>query len=239
MRVNGERLIAQKGDVLILRPFAIRSVNRLENCDVRLNTAVCNVRALCRNDASGRLKSFLPLLNGKNSAPYVISKTDNCYNDVINYVHSLTLSEHTCNTQADVVYNLCVLFECIFAVGRKNNDGSKKDERTAYTVKLALEYIRNKYADAVTIEQIAEHCGYSEFYTMKLFKQFTGYSCVDYVNNYRLYVIGRALRETTEDVAAIAQNTGYNNVSYFNRQFKRLYGQTPKEFRKQWTAPPK
>lgn len=237
LRIDGERLVAEEGDVIFLRPFAIHSVNRLQDCDVQLDAVVINVRALCRNDASGTLKSFLPLLNGRGSAPCIVRKEDVFYNGVMVSVDALlSCGEMSEDTHADLIKNLRALFNCVFVGGRENTEVAAKDERLTYTVKLALEYIRNQYTSAVCVQQIAEHCGYSEFYTMKLFKQFTGYSCVDYVNNYRLSVIGRQLRETTEDVATVAKKAGYNNVSYFNRQFKKLYGQTPKEFRKQWTS---
>lgn len=240
LRADGERVIAEEGDVIFLRPFAIHSVNRLENCDVRLDAVVLNVRALCRNDTSGALKSFLPVLNEQNSAPCVVRKEDGFYNGVRLSVDALLACGHgRADTQTDLIKNLRALFNCVFVGERQNADGAEKNERRAYTMKLALEYVRNEYTDTVVVQKLAEHVGYSEFYTMKLFKQFTGYSCVDYVNNYRLSVIGQQLRKTSEDVAIVAKKAGYNNVSYFNRQFKKLYGQTPKEFRKQWTSPPK
>ena len=40
---------------------------------------------------------------------------------------------------------------------------------------------------------------------------------------------------TDDEVASIAYQVGFNNVSYFNRQFKKQYNTTPKEFRKRWT----
>ena len=74
---------------------------------------------------------------------------------------------------------------------------------------------------------LTEISGYSEFYLMKLFKQYTGISCIDYVNGYRIKEASRLLTETKTDANEIARAVGYANISYFNRQFKRLTGVTP------------
>ena len=55
---------------------------------------------------------------------------------------------------------------------------------------------------------------------------------VRYLNDYRLGMAGQMLKENTDSILEIAQNAGFENLSYFNRMFKRKYGVTPGQYRK-------
>ena len=59
-------------------------------------------------------------------------------------------------------------------------------------------------------------------------------TCVEYLNQYRLEIAAGELAESGESVTEIALNAGFNNLSYFNRVFKRSFGMTPREYRKQF-----
>ena len=63
------------------------------------------------------------------------------------------------------------------------------------------------------------------------FKTYTGYSCIDYANNYRLWKSEQLLAETNCAVGKIAREVGFDNASYFNRKFLDLYGVTPSNYR--------
>ena len=65
---------------------------------------------------------------------------------------------------------------------------------------------------------------------MKFFKETMGMSFVQYLNDYRLEVAAKLLTTTSDDIINIAINTGFDNLSYFNRCFKKKYGITPGKY---------
>lgn len=233
--VDGKKYEASEGDIIILRPFVMHSINRLGDNDMSIDAIVFNLRLLETGEGDVcTLKYFAPLLNEKHSVPCIVRPTDNWYHPFDKSMTSiLTCDERAEGAEPDIKANLYWMFYHIYNNRLLNVSPNVADDKHSYTVRLALEYIRAEYMNEITIEKVANHCGYSEFYLMKLFKQYTGTSCVDYANNYRLTVAGRQLRDTDDDIATIAYRVGFNNVSYFNRQFKKQYGMTPREFRTQ------
>ena len=67
---------------------------------------------------------------------------------------------------------------------------------------------------------------------MRWFKKMTGDSFASYVNDRRLANAAEALRRTDDKILYVSQDVGFTNLSNFNRQFKKRYGITPKEYRK-------
>lgn len=98
-------------------------------------------------------------------------------------------------------------------------------------VKKILTFIADHFSENITIEQVAEHCCYSKSYFMKFFKENMGVSFVAYLNDYRLELASKMLTDTSDNIVDIAFNTGFDNLSYFTRCFKRKYGLTPGKYR--------
>ena len=72
---------------------------------------------------------------------------------------------------------------------------------------------------------------YSESHFMKYFKQYAGMSFIQYLNDYRLTRAGEFLQNTEESVTQIALKCGFENLSYFNRLFRRKFGVTRGRYR--------
>ncbi len=66
----------------------------------------------------------------------------------------------------------------------------------------------------------------------RFFRRHTGKTYTEYVNEFRIRCVCQALLESDSDVSEIAQNMGFNNISYFNQIFKRIKGRTPLEYRR-------
>ena len=86
--------------------------------------------------------------------------------------------------------------------------------------------------EKLTIEDMANVSGFSSSHFMKYFKNNMGQSFIDYLNDYRLTMASRMLLASTDAVLMVAQEAGFDNMSYFNRIFKRKFGLTPREYRK-------
>ena len=77
----------------------------------------------------------------------------------------------------------------------------------------------------------------SENHFMRFFKQTLGVSFVTYLRNYRLTKAEEMLYTTDASILDIAQDSGFQNVSYFIREFRNKYGETPLKYRRQKSAP--
>lgn len=106
---------------------------------------------------------------------------------------------------------------------------SQTDSRRILKVQ---QYIGQHYREDISLEELAKLVGMTRTSFSRFFKLRTGRHVSDYIIEVRLGHATRALVDSTTSVAEICYDCGFNNVSYFNRIFKKKKGCSPKEFRK-------
>ena len=84
----------------------------------------------------------------------------------------------------------------------------------------------------MTVKEIADRVEFSESHFMRYFKENMGSSFVDYLREYRLTMAARLLVASDATILSIAEEVGFDNLSYFNRAFKKHYGVTPSQYRR-------
>ena len=99
-------------------------------------------------------------------------------------------------------------------------------------LKPALDWVRLSYAMDTPVQYVADLCGFSTSYFMKLFKDLMGMGFTAYLNNYRLGLAAYQLAVEDLNVIEVALNCGFHNHSYFTRAFVKKYGMTPLKYRK-------
>lgn len=116
---------------------------------------------------------------------------------------------------------------------------AKKD--TAMAEQPNIHVLLNRVCDfidahcekSITLEQVSRMCGLgSTAFTMK-FKNHTGCTFLEYRNEMRIRRAKRLLADTDDKIIAIAHQTGFEDVSHFNRTFKQHTQLTPRAFREQ------
>ena len=93
-------------------------------------------------------------------------------------------------------------------------------------------YILSNIEFDINTSRIANIFHYNEVYLGRLFKKQVGIGINDYINLQRIEIAKKRLATTREKVIDISSGVGFNNVTYFNRVFKKHTGMTPKEYRK-------
>ena len=84
----------------------------------------------------------------------------------------------------------------------------------------------------MSVAEVAEQVEFSESHFMRYFKENMNTSFVDYLREYRLTMAARLLVASDATILSIAEEVGFDNLSYFNRAFKKHYGVTPSQYRR-------
>ena len=128
------------------------------------------------------------------------------------------------------------LYECYYGLSR-NREAATLDApasrfvRKAEQLKPALEYIETHYGQPISLEALARLTGMSPKYFCRFFRTIVHRSPIDYVNYYRVECATHFLAASDMTVAEIAQRCGYNDSSFFIKQFRKYKGTTPSRYR--------
>lgn len=134
-----------------------------------------------------------------------------------------TLSTRSIEDFQNFVQKIC-------AFNRTFSQDSAKD--TDSIVEAAQNYVSSHLFEELSRDRIAHEIHVSESYLSHLFPKIMGISLTDYIIQERMSLAKSLLKGSTLPVQIIAIKVGYNNISYFIRTFKKTYGLTPNDYRK-------
>lgn len=110
-------------------------------------------------------------------------------------------------------------------------DAPSLQSEKLFRVEAALNYIDENITKPLTLDDIALHAGMSRTYFCSVFKKLNGLTPWEYIGLKRMERAKHLLRHTEGSVLEIALDCGFNNISHFNRLFKRATGLSPLEYK--------
>lgn len=94
------------------------------------------------------------------------------------------------------------------------------------------EFIERHYAEPLTLAQVSRMCGLSPSAFSAKFKQHTGRTFIEYRNGVRLQQAMKRIAESDRKMLDIAQDVGFDDLSFFNKLFKQHTGLSPGDYRR-------
>lgn len=232
--VDFQRQNVSAGDIVFIRPGRLHSIEQepghsmeYENIIFKPDLLISGQNDLCA------IRFITPLMTGQLPVDTLITPALSYYKDASDCIRQIDL---LCGT-APEGYQLAVkgyLFQFVFLliIHRLKEEEPTVRSKTLEKLKTILKYVEEHYADRITIEDMAALTFYSKSHFMKFFKAHTGSSFIEYLNDYRLTMAERLLRSSDLSVLEAAEQSGFDNLSYFNRIFKKKYGSSPGKYRK-------
>lgn len=99
-------------------------------------------------------------------------------------------------------------------------------------IQAVLDYIEVHYAEEISLEHLCKAAGgLSEQYLCRLFKSSVGQRPIEYILRKRIDIARSYLDKTDLSISDIAVKCGFNNTSYFYRNFKKFTGTSPLTYR--------
>ena len=221
----------QEGDIFITPPGTLHSLNAPATGKRLIllfdYSLLCNVKGM--DSLLHSLHPFTlitkqehPELNKK--LHFFLDEVAREYNDPIPF------------TEANV-YSLMIRF--FVAVGRATFNGnarfpgitSAKQHEYIEKFMMVCNYITDHCTENINVDDLADLAGFSKFHFARLFKQFAGMSCYEYLTQKRVAHAEKLLIQPDLSITEVAMLSGFNSLSTFNRIFKAQKNCTPSEYK--------
>lgn len=224
------------GTIALIIPGQLHSIEQYEQESMEYENIIFHPGILIsKKTDTCNTDFFTPLLSGSLTVPLLYTPDSPHYAEIAACVDANDEISRT-NPTGYQLFIKSQLFMLFFILTSKCtiSERPKKDYKSLEKMKLILKYVENHYMDKITIDEIASEVGLSQSHFMKYFKNTMGTSFIDYLNEYRLTMASRLLLSSDSSILAIASEVGYENLSYFNRTFKKRFAMTPREYRKKY-----
>lgn len=234
VHVDREVHPAAEGDVFIVLPGHIHGISTFPKERMEYENIIFDMDFLGANHIDVCSQKYLhPILDGELMLPVMLKPENELYDPFVTCLKQVDMLCDNKRKGYEMAVKGCMLSAFSLLVSNAKESGINAGHaRNEQKLKYVLTKIQAEYSQEMTVDVIAGECGYSSSHFMRWFKENTGIGFHGYLIAYRLNRAAELLRSTDDAIIDIASNTGFDNLSNFNRLFKKRFLMTPSEFRK-------
>ena len=229
--VEGTKVVLRQGELLLLGQGARQEIFPARETDIAVNFIVRpeffgGIISYLGGDETPMQKTVIQCLRGNRLSKYLHFKVADV-KPVQNLVENLlwTLLTNVPNRRSIYQQTMGLLFSVLLNQTDKLYAGNKEE-----TIVQVLHYIEENYACG-SLTEIAERLNYDPAWLSRKIKQSTGRNYADMVREKRLAQAAWMLQHTHKKISDIANEVGYENISFFNRIFVAMHGMSPRQYR--------
>ena len=226
--ISGELLTLSEGEIIILGRGTKHSVEPSGDTDLGVNLIIATetweeILSGIRKSAYLDTSPFDDML--KHGECVYLKPRCKMTPEVSSVMDSLIYSALISKAPSYILKQSLILLLCHLIEG--SSEGKSNDEKK----QRLLDYVRGSYSTA-TLSEAAKLFGLSEAYLSRWISRAFGASFKELLMEERFAAACELLSRTDMPIGEIYVNIGYENSSYFHREFKSRYGMTPYEYRK-------
>ena len=223
------------GDLIFVPPLVLHSIHSNTDPAMTSETFVFHMNYLGMGNADiCAVKYLTPLAMQKIIPPYIIKKEHPVYADALSIFHKISQLYHAkpIGYELRIKSLLLELIALLLPFCQEDSAFSQLSNEHTSKLKAVLEFIEQHYADPLSVADLASVCCFSEYHFMRFFKKYMGESAMEYVRNVRLAKAAELIEQGAQSSLEVSLSCGFNNLSYFHREFKEKYGMTPGAFQR-------
>lgn len=236
-KYEDQTISAKPGDIFLIQPNVLHAIMSDEHSSFFYDTIVFHQNMLVGSyDDRCYTDILLPIFSSRRRVLVPVSQETPGYHELHDSVRTIMQCAHKNLATSDLLLKseLLRLFYLLASTpGLCTEHTASTESRLTETLRPVLTYIQKHHSESVTIEQLAKIAHMSSSYFMSCFKQNFGLGAIEYLNQVRIRSACDLLRNTDRSISDIAFDTGFHNLSNFNRQFRTKVGCSPQTYRKE------
>lgn len=222
-----------RGDIYFISPNQKYKIDNFGNATVEVVLLnLSNPNAVTQEYIPQSLIRGLSMGNCTHFAK--ISPSDRCYGKLLESINTVidTENEKPDYFQLLIHGKLYEIFYILFSEGLIKIVNVETQGKKYRALRRITDYINDNFCDSITLDSIAQATGLSRYYISHLFKELMNTTFINYLNELRLTRAAMLLTTADTPIIEVAEMSGFNNISNFNRAFKMYYDTTPSKYRK-------
>jgi AraC-like DNA-binding protein len=226
-----KKFISNKGDIIITQPNLMHSIYPYNNITQVYDTLVFSPDIFGINESDRYMHECIqPLVKGDIRVPMHITPKHPYYNDFRTIVENIFSCAKGDSPQLDMLMRSEII-RLFWLLETESENFSKHYEQNE-NIRMALEYISNNFKEKITIQQLSDTVHLSPSYFMSQFQKCVGVSTGEYISQFRINQACKMIIDTHKNISEIAFDCGFYNISNFNRQFYKIVGCSPTQYKK-------
>lgn len=214
VEINGEKILAQKGDLLLIPAETLHSCSLSEKLYMKKSWCHFSIK---RGQAEFFQNYVFPFRIHVTEKEYISS----LFNELFSSHHLSSPCKELISSSAIFKIVSYYLSHCTVVNKQENDDEINK----------AILYIKNNYSFHISLETLAKHANYSLNHFTKKFKEKTGYTPIQYINLIKINAAKNLLKYSDKPITEIMEKVGFLDSAYFSKIFKKNVGYSPTDFR--------
>lgn len=239
-RINEKSVFVRAGEGILIPGFTLHSVQSSKNeTDIycKYTAILFGLNMLAPIESDIYQKTVRPVVDS--SANYIfLSPTVPWQTSILKCAEEIRIKcEHPDITSEMLIHiQLCNIWkELMQHIGEfENISENRQDIVMRVRMQKMLQFIWTHYAEPITMDDIAQAANISRSMAQRYFRTCIHDTMIHYLQSYRLNNAKQKLMTTNKKILEIALSSGFENIGYFDRLFKREFGMTPKQFVQQY-----
>lgn len=229
--VNGKTIMLSEGDGILINSRQFHYGSSPDHTECEFLCILFHPLLLCVN--SYFESCFVHPIISNTKQPYLLLRQDALWHrQILDNLKSV----YECSGQPDgllqIQQQLLTLWIPLYQNFPRCQDQPARPNRQLTTVKNMIAFVQKHYQEPLSLNQIADSGNVCKSCCLALFRKYLSQTPIAYLTGYRLSQSAKLLTETDMSILEISYEAGFHNASYYSETFKKYYGCTPKEYRK-------
>lgn len=236
--IDNEHYTAREGDLLLFRSNAIHTTRHISNGADEYYVLKINPSLLFHIfPSSDNVGCIIPFIH-KSSGDISYFPAEKLPGDVCDALKSM-VEEYERSDRFFFASERALAARFIISLLRHtispniSADNGEISEKSVELIHQSVKYINENYASDITPDDCAASIHLSYSYFAKLFRAVMGKTFKEYLTGVRIAKAHSILISTDLSITDVATSCGYSNLSYFISEYKKVYGKTPRDTRKE------
>lgn len=230
--IEDQNYILEAGDAVFIPPNLLHYANTAEDTSGVFHALVFSPEFVISPLEQELFAKYIPTALYNMAYVCILRPEENWQKELLHELETIFLASEKNRTDFLFMRGRLLLIWHLIYHNHIAATASDNSEKGYLNLQASIHYIHTHYAEELSLSELADTAHMSTGYFCRSFRQLTGYAPFTYLKRYRILKSCSFLSGTNMKIGEVCLLCGFNNISYYNREFQKLMKMTPSEYRK-------